>query len=80
LGGLGIELGACLRCWHHQLLTVACLPACRCLGLQGLELVSVEWTPSADGGPPKFAEIPGSERVRTHMPAVAACIMDWLRL
>ena len=30
---------------------------------QGLELVSVEWQPSENGGPPKFVEIPGSERV-----------------
>jgi hypothetical protein len=45
--------------------------------LQGLELVSVEWTPSADGGPPKFAEIPGSERVRKQAcRPVAACAED----
>ncbi|KAI7845826.1 hypothetical protein COHA_000736 [Chlorella ohadii] len=31
--------------------------------LKGLELVSVEWQPSENGGPPKFTEIPGSERV-----------------
>ena len=43
----------------------ACLPARPVLcGRQGLEIVTVEWTPSADGGPPKFAEVPGSERVR----------------
>lgn len=30
---------------------------------QGLEIVSVAWEPSANGGPPKFTEVPGSERV-----------------
>ncbi len=31
--------------------------------MQGLEIVSVEWQPNPAGGPPKFAEVPGSERV-----------------
>ena len=31
--------------------------------LKGLEIVSVEWVPSANGGPPKFVEVAGSERV-----------------
>lgn len=35
------------------------LPLCP----QGLEIVSVEWAPNPEGGPPKFTEVPGSERV-----------------
>ncbi|KAL4855140.1 Glutamate synthase [NADH] [Chlorella vulgaris] len=31
--------------------------------LKGLEIVSVEWAPNPEGGPPKFTEVPGSERV-----------------
>ena len=31
--------------------------------LKGVEIVSVEWEPAVGGGPPKFKEVPGSERV-----------------
>lgn len=31
--------------------------------LKGLEIVSVEWQPATAGGPPKFVEVPGSNRV-----------------
>jgi glutamate synthase (NADPH/NADH) len=31
--------------------------------LKALELVSVEWQPSDNGGPPKFVEVPGSEKI-----------------
>ena len=32
--------------------------------MTGVEIVEVEWLPSANGGPPKFQEKPGSEQVR----------------
>lgn len=32
--------------------------------LAGVEIVSVEWEPATNGGPPKFKEIPGTEKVR----------------
>jgi glutamate synthase (NADPH/NADH) len=32
--------------------------------LAGVELVTVAWEPAANGGPPKFTEVAGSERVR----------------
>ena len=31
--------------------------------LKGLEIVDVAWQPPANGGPPKFEEVPGSARV-----------------
>ena len=31
--------------------------------LKGLEIVDVAWKPSSNGGPPKFEEVPGSERI-----------------
>ncbi|KAL6784262.1 GLT1 [Auxenochlorella protothecoides x Auxenochlorella symbiontica] len=31
--------------------------------LKGLEIVSVEWQPATAGGPPKFVEVPGSNRI-----------------
>ena len=39
------------------------LPSLPLSHVQGLELVSVEWQPSQNGGPPKFVEVPGSEQV-----------------